>query len=1039
MYQSIIKLGIYLVFLWSTASAVAQAVVHTSTYNVEDNLPNRTIWKSDFDHKGFLWMTTNDGVSRFDGRSFLNFNNQNALDLYINHTATEQLLFVNETELLLNSPQTNFLDLFNTESYAVEKINLPINAIGRIVWRLIPSKNGTTPSILIALEKDHTWQIYRYTIRQNFTFLLALEQAHNDSELILEALDNDQFIAATASQAIQIYNYKGEAIQQLPPIVIPKNDDYQHLGKLEIATAKCPKYGQLYVAFYDIPYVFVYNFEYQKWQKPIPLSNNTSYCRNIWEDEKGNILLASTSRSGEPHPDIEHLQLYTSERILKPYDFILKDIDKKINHIKAKNFEDVLHIATHNGFYKISQNKNTIYTPFSQAKLKATFGASMRGMTKDTNGIVYISREINNWYAFDPKTATFDTLELRTAKNNALIKRWNDATDLIYLEAKNSIIGSFCFGQGTDYYLALYNITTQQTTLFELESKLPDGGKVKSIAKAKKGGIWLGVNNNEGGHIFYFDIKSKQLKSHRIQGKIAVPGAKIKYLLEDSQQNLWIGSHRAGLSKWNSNDNSLQKFEASKEGQTISSNHIMVIQEAQNGDILIGSNGGFDILNPVTKTITNYTKSNDGLVSNKVCGIIETAEGNFWISTFNGLSFFNRKSQSFKNFYQQDGLSENEFNRFSFLQDDDGQLYFGGINGLNIFKEVNLIYDRAIPPPVLTKFQKYNSQEDRLYTQQNQLASLNSINLEPQDQYFQLSFALPTYYDPPKHQFSTWLEGYDKTWTLLGETANVRYNKLPAGTYTLHIKGMDDRGNWSNTALEIIIHVQEVFYKTWYFLLLMAALFGFIVYAILRYRHLQRLKNEQLRTKLSSDLHDEVSGLLSGIAMQSDLLEFKVEQPEVKEKIRNIATISRAAMSRMSDVLWSIDARQDSCEDLILRMKEHVSEVLYPLDIHCTFQIENINPNKELSTHLRQNLYFIFKEAINNIAKHANATKVTVSVGNTPTHFLLQIKDNGQSQATSAKQGQGLSNMKMRAKAIKAQLDIENIDGYTISLKRAKL
>ena len=178
--------------------------------------------------------------------------------------------------------------------------------------------------------------------------------------------------------------------------------------------------------------------------------------------------------------------------------------------------------------------------------------------------------------------------------------------------------------------------------------------------------------------------------------------------------------------------------------------------------------------------------------------------------------------------------------------------------------------------------------------------------------------------------------------------------------------------------------------------------------------------------------------------MQSDVLQMQVADSKSKERLNQIAEVSRRAMSKMSDVIWSIDSRKDKVEDLLHRMREHADEMLIPLNIVYQMHISKLERQKKIPATLRQDLYFIFKEAINNVAKHSSANKVNITFKNDGAEFLMIIKDNGKPSAlkdrvNGKKSGQGLANLAMRAQRIKAELDIDKgEEGYTIRLKRKK-
>ena len=147
-------------------------------------------------------------------------------------------------------------------------------------------------------------------------------------------------------------------------------------------------------------------------------------------------------------------------------------------------------------------------------------------------------------------------------------------------------------------------------------------------------------------------------------------------------------------------------------------------------------------------------------------------------------------------------------------------------------------------------------------------------------------------------------------------------------------------------------------------------------------------------------------------------------------------------MSKMSDVIWSVDSRKDRIKDLVTRMREHADDILLPLDIQYKIDLEKLDKTEKLPVHIRQDLYFIYKEAINNIAKHSNAKQVQIFLGNVGPSFKMHIGNDSKTQngtpslnGKSHKKGQGLSNMQMRAHRINATLSIDKENGYAIDLQ----
>lgn len=205
-----------------------------------------------------------------------------------------------------------------------------------------------------------------------------------------------------------------------------------------------------------------------------------------------------------------------------------------------------------------------------------------------------------------------------------------------------------------------------------------------------------------------------------------------------------------------------------------------------------------------------------------------------------------------------------------------------------------------------------------------------------------------------------------------------------------------------------------------------------------RNQHLKELN--YLRTKISSDLHDDVGTLLSGLAMQAESLALNPSEVDVAQLTR-LSDMSRTAMCRMRDLVWAIDNRKDRWNHLIDRLNEHAYDVLTPLNIDFELRVDGIDPVCYISPDLRQNLYFIGKEAITNVAKHSDAANVTILIRQQNGNYDMHIQDNGQclAQIPNNATGLGLSNMKWRAKQLGAKLSIQNSNGFGISLQRIEM
>jgi signal transduction histidine kinase len=217
--------------------------------------------------------------------------------------------------------------------------------------------------------------------------------------------------------------------------------------------------------------------------------------------------------------------------------------------------------------------------------------------------------------------------------------------------------------------------------------------------------------------------------------------------------------------------------------------------------------------------------------------------------------------------------------------------------------------------------------------------------------------------------------------------------------------------------------------------LLVLLLSGALLWA---YRRRQQRREAALRTQLAADLYDDVGGLLTQISLESALLQegiYSLEQQHAR--LERVAEASRTAARQMSDVVWSVDARNDSFASMLERMHDHAAEVLPPAGIELEFMADPALKAQPLGLLARQNLYLIFKEALHNTVKHAQASVVSVSLTQSGDQLCFEVRDNGRGGPTGEQlASHGLRNMRMRAQAVGGTVRYQDGQpGFVVSAK----
>lgn len=522
------------------------------------------------------------------------------------------------------------------------------------------------------------------------------------------------------------------------------------------------------------------------------------------------------------------------------------------------------------------------------------------------------------------------------------------------------------------------------------------------------------------------------------------------YILPVSSNRLWYGTTKGlflvDLQQKQIIKGYFGKGDADNEAQyafpvtdCLSGSNILVLYADDDGRLWIGLEaGGINRLDPRSDQVEFYTTEN-GLPSNTVCGILPDKTG-YWFSTYHGLSHFDTTSQTFRNFFKEDGLSHDEFNRLSAFRSVKGEYFFGTMNGVTSFRPEAVLQTPQQPLLLVSEIGYYQRGGKDAIVLHSGLHRDLSLQIPASNRNCYFSLSTTDFKNPDGNIYSYKLQPTDHPdlkipWKQNGRNRTVQFEYLPSGNYLLYLKGVSSSGI-ATAPLTVHLHVREFFYRTWWFILACVVTLISLMYGLYRYRLLQILQMERLRLKLSSDLHDDVGGLLSGVAYQMELLEQTIGEKH-KSLVQQVAASSRQAMSQMRDVIWAIDPRRGTFRDLVERMHEFADELLSPLDISYQFYTDDQHLNREINTEVRHHVLLIFKEFLSNTLKHANATEINVQLQYKGPVLHMILKDNGigRDPAKAHSTGQGMDNMEMRAQRIGGTLVFNSQGGFSVHLR----
>ena len=556
---------------------------------------------------------------------------------------------------------------------------------------------------------------------------------------------------------------------------------------------------------------------------------------------------------------------------------------------------------------------------------------------------------------------------------------------------------------------------------------------IMHLTQSTDGKIW--TNDN----LKYYDPALRKMMNPNdlIRAKGVQDSMNAKYsiyckALQDGRISL--GSTSGGLYIYNPADSSYAHFkeETFQEGE-ISSSSINYIYESSDGEKLyLASNENVNIWNKENNTFS-YLDASNGLLG-RVISMIEDHHKFLWILSSTGLYKF-EGDQMISYYGKEIGFNfKSDLIRNDMILDSKGFIIFNSSQGVFRFHPDSI----SNPAPKDVLLMNLFIDRKEIHPQANGLLSKNLIKkpkLRIPYKMRNVGFEFVSTDGRNKNvDYYYRLKGYQDDWLNIQKERRIHFTNLDDGTYTFEVKAKSAAGVWTKNTSEQIFTIKAAWYDTWIAYLLYAFTIGSILYGLFKYRIAQLTKYETLRTKISSDLHDDVGTLLTSLAMQSEILGATAEEGK-KEKFSRLQSLSREAMSRMRDTVWAIDSRKDNLGSLTERMKDFIYDILEDRDINHSFDYSGFTENSKIPPDIRQNVYLIFKEAISNVVKHSNATEVRVELKKENNSLILDVVDNGSVNPEKIKHsGSGMSNMKWRAERIGGTLSIQHSNGYSISL-----
>ena len=542
-----------------------------------------------------------------------------------------------------------------------------------------------------------------------------------------------------------------------------------------------------------------------------------------------------------------------------------------------------------------------------------------------------------------------------------------------------------------------------------------DNRTIRTITEDKNGALWFGT---QGGRVIkYEDGRFRVMHQfYAIISKVFI----------DRQNMVWASVLEKGLYAIDRESGEiLQHYHKDDKKTPTFGNAANDIEQLSDSIIVYGA-GALNFINKYTGKVSIYS-FRDGLPSNTIQRLRMDKQGYLWIMTTSGLCRYNPVNNRITPYGRKDGIIFSDLARACDYVCDEGYVMFGGENAVMFFDPRSLQPEKKVQNVTLTDV-KLNNDFLPLDSMLKQVKAHFTYTQNSLSFYFSaLSYVMND-----KLTYYYMLEGADKDWVRSERNEFVSYSQLPPGQYTFKVYCENSEGIKSSIVTTFPFHITPPFYRTAWFIMLLVAFVGSMIYLIHRLRVNRLIAVQKLRLRVARDLHDDMGSTLSTINILSSMAKSKIntDTPKATEFITKISDNSQRMMEAMDDIVWSIKPSNDSMEKITARMREFATNVLEAKEIEIDFKVAPKVNDIKLNMEARRDFFLIFKEAVNNAAKYSKASLVHVFITVHHKKLLLMVHDNGTGfEVNESNRGNGLGNMQKRADAMNGRLLIKSAPG----------
>jgi len=732
-------------------------------YNKLDGMSNPTINSLLEDNEGVIWIGTQDGLNRFDRKT--------KTFTVLKHIPGERNSLSNNTVNNICQDEKGFLwistvqglNRYDKENQVYKRFNFNMAEVDSIRANWINK--------VFQDSKGYLWIATRFGLFKfddSTEFFTPYFHHPNDNSSISSNTINDIYEDRNGRLWIGTQNGLNLFLGEHAGFKQYYHDhrDPGSISNNAVTAIFEDSHGIFWIGTHDKLNIFDRETElftpYSHTGKPTSLSNDDVNC--IYEDDMGSVWVGTYKGVNKVHIGLSKFNYYNRDPD-DPY-----SLSSNVIHSIFKDEDGLIWLATGEGVNILDRTTGRysrlhhMIDPFTNLA-----DERIRSIHKDHLGNIWIATDSEGLFRYAPSTGKYTHFTANPDDANTL----ND----------NNLLW---------------------------------------VTEDHDGYIWVG--SGRGVNAFHPEKEGMRSWVHDPRDSASISNNRVWIIYEDNDNNLWFGTNH-GLNRYDPDEDAFISYISDPEDPySISANAIFGIYEDSQGNFWVGTmGGGLNHFDPLRERFLHLDEQN-GLPNNVVYITLEDKNGNLWLTTNWGMSKFNPATVEFVNYDINDGLQGNEFNGGAWFHAEDGEMFFGGMDGFNSFYPEEIALNEGPPRMVITSFKKLNVEVKR------EFCNGDTIRLNYDDNFFSIEFSALDFTNPAKNKYAYMLENYDEEWNSRDAGRRIaEYTRVSAGSYIFKVKGSNNDGIWNEegTSLHIII------LPPWWDTLIFRVIFGALIFAIL--------------------------------------------------------------------------------------------------------------------------------------------------------------------------------------------------------------